>query len=190
MVDYIRRCQVCRVHICTCRTVCLSHATRRTMHGALQTMLHGSVPYTCTRRHGPDPTCCSKILRDSPPLIVRLVSSVERTRDLALQTYEGGLGGEPGNEAHGGYTYCGLAALCLLGNESVLDLPALLHWAAQRQGSMEGGFNGRTNKLVDGCYSFWQGSLFTIMQRLPETALHCPRAAVSTVQPCLAHAHN
>ena len=26
------------------------------------------------------------------------------------------------------------------------------------QGSFEGGFMGRTNKLVDGCYSFWQVS--------------------------------
>jgi prenyltransferase beta subunit len=50
---------------------------------------------------------------------------------LALQTYEGGLGGEPGNEAHGGYTFCGLAALALIRQESVLDLPALLHWATQ-----------------------------------------------------------
>ncbi len=32
----------------------------------------------------------------------------------SIQTHEGGLGGEPGNEAHGGYTYCGLAALCIL----------------------------------------------------------------------------
>ena len=31
---------------------------------------------------------------------------------------------------------------------------------------MEGGFNGRTNKLVDGCYSFWQGGLFPLLQRL------------------------
>lgn len=29
------------------------------------------------------------------------------------QTYEGGFSGEPGAEAHGGYTYCGLAALVL-----------------------------------------------------------------------------
>lgn len=41
----------------------------------------------------------------------------------------------------------------------------------QRQGMVEGGFNGRTNKLVDGCYSFWQGALFAIMQRLPPSAL-------------------
>jgi protein farnesyltransferase subunit beta len=27
----------------------------------------------------------------------------------------------------------------------------------------EGGFQGRTNKLVDGCYSFWQGALFSLV---------------------------
>lgn len=39
----------------------------------------------------------------------------------------------------------------------------LLLWA---QGSVEGGFMGRTNKLVDGCYSFWQGGLFPLLQTL------------------------
>ena len=34
------------------------------------------------------------------------------------------------------------------------------------QGTIEGGFMGRTNKLVDGCYSFWQGALFPLLQRL------------------------
>lgn len=29
--------------------------------------------------------------------------------------------------------------------------------------SVEGGFNGRTNKLVDGCYSFWQASTFPLI---------------------------
>lgn len=36
---------------------------------------------------------------------------------------------------------------------------------------MEGGFNGRTNKLVDGCYSFWQGALFSLLQRAPQGVL-------------------
>jgi protein farnesyltransferase subunit beta len=49
------------------------------------------------------------------------------------QSYEGGLGGEPWNEAHGGYTFCGLAALVLLGRADALDVPQLLHWAAWRQ---------------------------------------------------------
>lgn len=87
------------------------------------------------------------------------------------QTYEGGLGGEPFNEAHGGYTFCGLATLCILNQAHVIDLQRLVHWAAQRQCSMEGGFNGRTNKLVDGCYSFWQGGLFALLQQLPQHLL-------------------
>lgn len=28
---------------------------------------------------------------------------------------------------------------------------------------MEGGFQGRTNKLIDGCYSFWQGAAFPLI---------------------------
>jgi len=28
---------------------------------------------------------------------------------------------------------------------------------------LEGGFQGRTNKLVDACYSFWQAAVFTIL---------------------------
>ncbi len=80
------------------------------------------------------------------------------------QRFEGGLGGEPGTEAHGGYTFCGLAALVILGASSLLDLSRLLHWTAQRQMTIEGGFQGRTNKLVDGCYSFWVGAIFPILQ--------------------------
>lgn len=90
---------------------------------------------------------------------------------LHSQTYEGGIGGEPGNEAHGGYTYCGLAAVVLAGCPQALDLPRLLHWAVQRQGWVEGGFNGRTNKLVDGCYSFWQGGVFPVLQQLMQQEL-------------------
>lgn len=52
----------------------------------------------------------------------------------------------------------------------VLDLPRLVHWAVHRQGFIEGGFNGRTNKLVDGCYTTWQGGIFPLLQRCaPET---------------------
>jgi protein farnesyltransferase subunit beta len=51
----------------------------------------------------------------------------------------------------------GVAALQILGKLDVLDLPALIGWLARRQMAFEGGFSGRSNKLVDGCYSFWQG---------------------------------
>ena len=30
----------------------------------------------------------------------------------------------------------------------------------------EGGFQGRTNKLVDGCYSFWQGGVFPLIHMI------------------------
>lgn len=38
------------------------------------------------------------------------------------------------------------------------------YWLAQRQMAVEGGFQGRTNKLVDGCYTFWQGATFAVVQ--------------------------
>lgn len=81
------------------------------------------------------------------------------------QSYEGGIGGEPGNEAHGGYTYCGLAALCLLDRCQALDIPSLESWVAALQAPFEGGYAGRTNKLVDGCYSFWQGAVLPLLDR-------------------------
>ncbi|KAE9108559.1 hypothetical protein PF010_g11859 [Phytophthora fragariae] len=79
---------------------------------------------------------------------------------LSCQTYEGGFGGEPSNEAHGGLAFCSLATLYILeALDQIRDLPGLLHWLANRQMPFEGGYQGRTNKLVDGCYSFWQGAV-------------------------------
>ncbi|RMD44458.1 hypothetical protein DV735_g611, partial [Chaetothyriales sp. CBS 134920] len=68
------------------------------------------------------------------------------------QTYEGGISASPGLEAHGAYTFCAIASLCLLGNPHAtlaehLDIPALLAWLSSRQYAPEGGFAGRTNKL-------------------------------------------
>lgn len=45
---------------------------------------------------------------------------------FSCQNWEGGLGGMPGLEAHGGYTFCGMAALVILGKEHMLDLKTLL----------------------------------------------------------------
>jgi len=87
------------------------------------------------------------------------------------QTYEGGFGGEPHSEAHGGYTFCALAALRLLDESASglsdsriqVDTDALRSWISRRQMSYEGGFAGRSNKLVDGCYSFWQGGAMAVL---------------------------
>lgn len=85
------------------------------------------------------------------------------------QTYEGGISSEPGTEAHGAYTYCALAALCLLDAPHIslpryLDVDALLSWLSSRQYAPEGGFAGRSNKVVDGCYSHWLGDCFPLVQ--------------------------
>lgn len=85
---------------------------------------------------------------------------------LSCQTYEGGFAGMPGGEAHGGYTFCAVAALTLLGATDQCNIKALLRWVTNKQLAFEGGFAGRTNKLVDGCYSFWQGAIFPIIHAI------------------------
>jgi prenyltransferase beta subunit len=83
---------------------------------------------------------------------------------LACQTHEGGFGGEPGAEAHGGYTWCAVAGLALLGALPRARLAPLVRWLAGRQAAAEGGFAGRANKLVDGCYSFWLGASLALVE--------------------------
>jgi protein farnesyltransferase subunit beta len=85
------------------------------------------------------------------------------------QTYEGGISGSPGNEAHGAYVFCALGCLSLLGPpqktfNAYLDIGSLISWMSSRQYAPEGGFAGRTNKLVDGCYSHWIGSCWPLVQ--------------------------
>ena len=90
---------------------------------------------------------------------------------VRCQTYEGGIGGEPFVEAHGGYTFCGAAALKLIHRLHKLDVDNLLGWLSRRQMSYEGGFSGRSNKLVDACYSFWQaGALALTCQEVSMTS--------------------
>lgn len=79
------------------------------------------------------------------------------------QTFEGGIAPAPFCEAHGGYSYCGIATLILLNKLHEIDVKSFVRWIVNRQMTVEGGFNGRTNKLVDSCYSFWQGSVFNLL---------------------------
>ncbi|KAG0152386.1 hypothetical protein CROQUDRAFT_649788 [Cronartium quercuum f. sp. fusiforme G11] len=100
------------------------------------------------------------------------------------QTYEGGFGlgarssshgsNVPLGEAHGGYTSCALLGHFLLTSLSSsipitsIDNHACLRWLTVMQAlPIEGGgFRGRTNKLVDGCYSWWCASLFPVIGQL------------------------
>lgn len=81
------------------------------------------------------------------------------------QNWEGGFGGVPGSEAHGGYTFCAVAALSLLLEDisNHIRLDDLLFWLTSQQIQQIGGFRGRTHKLVDGCYSFWQTGAFACL---------------------------
>ena len=79
------------------------------------------------------------------------------------QSYEGGISPVPEVEAHGGYTFCGVATMALLGSLEKLNLKKMLYWLSSMQ-TEYGGFCGRTNKLVDSCYSFWQATSFHIIK--------------------------
>ena len=48
--------------------------------------------------------------------------------------------------------------------QSIFDLPSLISWISARQYAPEGGFSGRTNKLVDGCYSHWVGGCWPLIE--------------------------
>ena len=104
------------------------------------------------------------------------------------QTYEGGFGATPGEEAHGGYTFCGLAALLILDEASAIDRHALAYWLSQRQQPYNGGFEGRTNKLVDACYSFWQGASFPLLDAALAAPTAAPTASPTASPGCLLNA--
>ncbi|KAI8452006.1 terpenoid cyclases/protein prenyltransferase alpha-alpha toroid [Phakopsora pachyrhizi] len=119
----------------------------------------------------------------TPELIDSLPEFINSTQD-----YEGGLASKPTfdrseshhpgiplGESHGAYASCGLATYFMINDLPStsssafdLDLQACLRWAAGLQTLPidGGGFKGRTNKLVDGCYSWWSGALFPVLDAL------------------------
>ncbi|XP_052221775.1 geranylgeranyl transferase type-1 subunit beta-like [Dreissena polymorpha] len=79
-------------------------------------------------------------------------------------SYEGGIGQGPDLEAHGGSTFCAVASLQLMdrlhGGLSAKQSKKLQTWCLMRQQS---GFQGRPNKPVDTCYSFWVGATLQLL---------------------------
>lgn len=69
----------------------------------------------------------------------------------------------------GGWTYCAIASLCLMGRlEEALsqrELDRIRRWCIMRQQS---GFHGRPNKPVDTCYSFWVGATLEVRTGGPD----------------------
>lgn len=83
-------------------------------------------------------------------------------------TYQSCICGQFG-EGHCAYLFCGLAALKILKNHGLVTelfprevLHEMLHFISLRQTGL-GGFNGRTNKLVDGCYNHWVGGALKLV---------------------------
>lgn len=90
---------------------------------------------------------------------------------VRCQNYDGGFSPSPECESHGGYTFCAVGILHIFSNLNPrlnpdaetdvynrIDVNKLIRFLANRQDPFSGGYNGRTNKLVDTCYSFWVGS--------------------------------
>lgn len=84
----------------------------------------------------------------------------------SCRTYDGGaMGLVPGQESHGGSTYCAVGALSLMGRlddilGGKLGRDELVRWCVHRQVS---GFQGRRNKVPDTCYSFWVGATLSML---------------------------
>ncbi|KAK7116030.1 geranylgeranyl transferase type-1 subunit beta-like [Littorina saxatilis] len=109
----------------------------------------------------------------------------EKTISYILNSisYEGGVGQGPGGEAHGGPTFCSIASLFLMDE---LDMSLTLQqkeklkrWCIFRQQS---GFQGRPNKPVDTCYSFWIGATLQLLGVLDLTNFLCSRTFILSTQ--------
>jgi protein farnesyltransferase subunit beta len=101
-------------------------------------------------------------------------TSILNHQEQTQPGFSGNHTGSPIGEAHGGYTSCALASYFFLQgypglpNTRKFDFEACLRWVTQSQAlPIEGGgFRGRTNKLVDGCYIWWCGGLLPLLEAM------------------------
>ncbi|KAI9100610.1 protein geranylgeranyltransferase-like protein type I beta subunit [Phlyctochytrium arcticum] len=100
------------------------------------------------------------ILSAPPNTVINTSSAREFIH--ASQSFQGGFGQNPGQEAHGGSTYCAIASLAILGELEWERREECVVWLLGRQGD-EGGFGGRPAKPADTCYSFWVGGALDIL---------------------------
>ncbi|KAG7223471.1 hypothetical protein INR49_015575 [Caranx melampygus] len=98
-------------------------------------------------------------------------------------TYDNGFGQGAGRESHGGWTYCAIASLCLMGRlEEALsqrELDRIRRWCIMRQ---QTGFHGRPNKPVDTCYSFWVGATLELLDVFQYTNFDKNRSFILSTQ--------
>jgi geranylgeranyl transferase type-2 subunit beta len=60
----------------------------------------------------------------------------------------------PGAESHAAYVFCCVGALTIIKEDDKIDKDKIGLWLSRRQ-TLQGGFNGRPEKLADVCYSWW-----------------------------------
>lgn len=105
--------------------------------------------------------------RQSEPPLINVPAAIAHIR--ASQNFDGGFGTTPGAESHAGQIFTCVGALMIageldsfLGEEGKDRLGA---WLSERQ-LASGGLNGRPEKLVDVCYSWWVMSSMAMIGRL------------------------
>ena len=90
-------------------------------------------------------------------------------------TYEGGFSLVPNGEAHGGSCYCATASLVLMENLECLgknEVSNLIQYCIHRQNR---GYQGRTEKEPDTCYSFWVGGTLDLLGCMDVTDIDSTR---------------
>ncbi|CAB9506838.1 transferase type-1 subunit beta [Seminavis robusta] len=89
-------------------------------------------------------------------------SAMEFVRNC--RSFDGAIALIPGQEGHGGSTFCGVASLVLMNKlDEVIDddwRKELTRWCVTRQ---IGGMQGRPNKVEDTCYSYWIGGTLRLL---------------------------
>lgn len=118
--------------------------------------------------------------------IVSVVRRIERIVELQpsspFQRYDYGISQHYEMESHGGTTFCAIAALELSGQLDILSpvvRAKIVRWLVFRQ---QDGFQGRPNKPVDTCYSFWIGATLKILNAFELTSSKDNRQYVMSTQ--------
>ncbi|KAJ5147523.1 DNA mismatch repair protein msh3 [Penicillium atrosanguineum] len=83
----------------------------------------------------------------------------------SCENFDGGYGICPGAESHAGQVFTCVGALTIAGRLDLVNKDRLGAWLSERQVD-NGGFNGRPEKLVDACYTWWVGSALAMIDRL------------------------
>ncbi|OWR49949.1 geranylgeranyltransferase type 1 beta subunit [Danaus plexippus plexippus] len=125
--------------------------------------------------------CISYILNDWSGF------DVKRATDYIIDSigYDYGIAQCPELESHGGTTFCALATLSLtnqLDKLTIEQIEGLKRWLLFRQID---GFQGRPNKPVDTCYSFWVGASLKILDALHLSNFESNKSYVYETQDCV-----